>query len=129
MYTVVVTSSVEFTVFVFNWPVPDHHSIYLEQKRSVQYLDIIELLQKIEKSSLCEGLQEDDDVMSVATEPIGHPSRNPTTIVHHSVPKAIQVEEPHFEVTLSYRMNDCEILVDAEHKKEVCNHVKVPGMQ
>jgi hypothetical protein len=30
--------SLEFTVFPFNWPVPDHHSIYLEQKHSVQYL-------------------------------------------------------------------------------------------
>jgi hypothetical protein len=49
--------------------------------------------------------------MSVATKPIGHPSTNPTTIVRHSIPKAIQVEEPHFEVTLSYRSNDCEIFV------------------
>ena len=47
MYTVVVTNSLEFPVFAFNWTVPDHHSIYLEQKRSVQYLDIIEFLQRI----------------------------------------------------------------------------------
>lgn len=120
MYTVVVTIYLEFTVFAFNWPVSDHHSIYLEQKRSVQYLDIIELLQRIEKSRLCEGLQEDEDVMSMATEPIGNPSTNPATIVRHTVPKAIQVEEPHFEVTLSYRSVACEILVDAEHKEELC---------
>ena len=56
-YTVVVNSSLTLTVFAFNWPVPDHHSIYSEQKCSVQYVDIIELLQRIEKSKLCEGLQ------------------------------------------------------------------------
>ena len=56
-YTVVVNSSLKLTVFAFNWPVPDHHSIHLEQKCSVQYVDIIELLQRIEKPKLCEGLQ------------------------------------------------------------------------
>ena len=52
-YSVVVNSSLKLTVFAFNWPVPDHHhSIYLEQKCSVQYVDITELLQRIEKSKL-----------------------------------------------------------------------------
>ena len=120
MYTVVVNASLEFTLFAFNWPVPDHHFIYLNQKRSVKYLDISELLKRIESCRLCEGLPESDDVMSVATKPIGNPSANPTTIVRHTVPKAIQVEQPNFQVTLSYRSAACEVFIDAEYKKELC---------
>ena len=80
-YTVVVSLSLEFTVFVFNWPVPDHHPIYKEHKHSIKYLDIDELLQRIENSRLCEGLKEDEDIMSVATDPTGNPDPNPITIV------------------------------------------------
>ena len=120
MYTVVVNASLEFTLFAFNWPVPDHHSIYLDHKRSVKYLDISKLLQRIESCRLCDGLPESDDVMSVATEPIGDPSANPTTIVRHTVPKAIQVEQPNFQVTLSYRSAACEVFIDAEYKKQLC---------
>ena len=79
-YTVVVSLSLEFTVFVFNWPVPDHHPIYKEHKRSIKYLDIDKLLQRIENPRLCEGLKEGKD-MSVATDPTGNPDPNPITIV------------------------------------------------
>ena len=118
--------SLESTVFVFNWPVPDHHPIYKEQKRSIKYLDIAELLQRIENSRLCEGLKEDEDIMSVATGPTGNPDPNHITIVHHTLPKAIQVEEPHFEVTLSYWSVACDMLVNTtvvntDHSKELCN--------
>ena len=40
-YTVVINSSLEFTIFANNWPV--------------------EFLQRIEHSRLCEGLKQDDD--------------------------------------------------------------------
>ena len=119
-YSVVVNSCLEFTVFVYNWPVPEHHPIYKEQKRSIKYLNIYELLEKIENSTLCGGLQEDEDILSVATDPTGIPDPNPITIVRHTVPKAINVEEPHFEVTLSYRSVACNMLVDSEHSKEYC---------
>ena len=59
-------------------------------------------------------------MMSVATEPIGNPSANSTTIIRHTVPKAIQVEEPHFEVKLSYRSVACDIIIDAERKEDLC---------
>ena len=35
-YSVVVSLSMEFTVFIFNWPLPDHHPIYKERKRPTQ---------------------------------------------------------------------------------------------
>ena len=36
-----------------------------------------------------------DDGIAVATDPTENPDRNPNTIVRHTVPKAIEVEEPH----------------------------------
>ena len=88
-YSVVVSLSMEFTVFIFNWPVPDHHPIYKERKCSVQNSDIAELLQTLCNSRLCEGLTEDEDILSIACDPTGNPDSNPNTIVRHSVPKTI----------------------------------------
>ena len=60
-------------IFVYIWHVPDQNPVYKERKRSVMYLDIAELLKLVETSCLCEGLGEDDDVMSVAVDPIENP--------------------------------------------------------
>ena len=118
-YIVVVNASLEFTIFVFNWPLPDHHPIYKEQKRSLKYLDLAGLFAKIENTRLCEGLI-GDNAIAVATDPTENPDPNPNTIVRHSVPKAIGVEEPHFEVTLSLRSVVCEVLIDTESNKKMC---------
>jgi hypothetical protein len=54
-YSVVVNSSLEFTIFVFSWPVPDHHLIYNEQKRSINYLDVHELVANNRKFQILPG--------------------------------------------------------------------------
>jgi hypothetical protein len=66
------------------------------------------------------GVQEDEDIMSVATNPTGNPDANPITIVRHTVPKAINVEEPHFEVTLQYRSVACDMLVESSGSCKPC---------
>ena len=43
-YTVVVNSALEFTVFVFNWPVRDKNPIYKENKHSVDLLKALEFV-------------------------------------------------------------------------------------
>ena len=106
-------------MFVFNWPLPDCHYMYKEHKRSLKYLDVVELLKQLENATLCKGLPKNDEVMSVATDPTSNPGPNPTTIVRHTIPKAIQTEEPHFEVTLYYRSVSCDVL-DKQMSKEVC---------
>ena len=78
-------SSLEFTIFVFNWPLPNQHPIYKEQKRSLKYLDIAGLIEKIENTRVCEGLK-GDDAVAVATDLTGNPDPNPNTIVCHTVP-------------------------------------------
>ena len=97
-------------MFAFYWPVPVCNTIYKEHKLSVKNLDIAELLEKIENFGLCEGLTKQDmDIISVAVDPTGNPDPKPATIIRHTIPKAIQVEEPHFEITLSYRSVSCDI--------------------
>ena len=122
-YSVVVNSCLEFTVFVYNWPVPDDHQIYKEQKRSIKYVGIDNLLPKIENSDLCAGLPEDGDVLNEAITPTENPGTNLNTVVRHTVAKAINVAdgEPHFEVTVIYRSAACDMLVDSEHPDESCN--------
>ena len=95
-------------------------------------MDIGELLQRIENSTLGKGLTEDEDILPVATDLTGSPDPNPITIVRHTVPKAIQVGEPHFEVTyrsVAYRSIACHMLVDADPSKDLCKHVQVPPTQ
>ena len=118
-YTVAVSSNLEFCIFVFNWPLPDCHYIYKEHKRSLKYLDVVELLEQLENATLCEGLSKDDEVMSVASDPTSNQEPSPTSIVRHTIPKAIQTEEPHFEVTLYYRSVFCDV-IKKQKSKEIC---------
>ena len=109
-YVVAVSSNLEFCIFVFNWPLPDCHYIYTEHESSLKYLDVVELLKQLKNATLCKGLSKDDEVMSVATAPTSKPGPNPTTIVRHTLHKAIQTQDPHFEVTLYYRSVSCDVL-------------------
>ena len=52
MYTVVVSPNLEFCVFAFNWTVLDCNTIYKGHKCSVKYLNIAELLEKLENFGL-----------------------------------------------------------------------------
>ena len=52
-YTVLINRSIEFTVHVFNWPIPDNHAIYNDRKRRVRRLeDCKQLLNLIENSMM-----------------------------------------------------------------------------
>ena len=123
-YTVVVNSALEFTVFVFHWPVPDENPLYKENKRSVKNIDVVDLLRWIESSAVCDGLAEDgevrSEVMSIAVDPTEMPGPSPTSIVRHSVPKSIGVEDPYFEVSLTYRAVGCQVLTGTEHSMKSC---------
>ena len=72
-YTVVVDSTLEFSIFAYNWPVPDDNEIFKETKCSVKYLEMAELLKSIKNSCLCEGLGQDENVLSVTVDPTCNP--------------------------------------------------------
>ncbi|CAB4010990.1 Transposable element P transposase [Paramuricea clavata] len=71
-FTIGVNERLEFTAYVYNWPIPDNHSIYqLEGKKCLKTLDdAIEMLKLVTNSNLCEGLPQDLDVVTtVAVDP------------------------------------------------------------
>ena len=70
-YTVVVNSALEFTVFVFHWPVPDEIPLYKKNKCSVKNIDVVDLLRWIESSAVCDGLAEDGEVRSLTYRAVG----------------------------------------------------------
>ena len=78
----------------------------------------------IESSAVCDGLAEDgevrSEVMSIAVDPTEMPGPSPTSIVRHSVPKSIGVEDPYFEVSLTYRAVGCQVLTGTEHSMKSC---------
>jgi hypothetical protein len=114
-YTVVVNSGLEFTVFVYNWPVPDDHLIYKERSRCARKENIIELLVIVEHSSLCEGLPPIDEVLSIAVDPTAKIDNPPQgTVFRHSIPKVVNNEEANFQSTVSYRSVDCKVIVNDE---------------
>jgi hypothetical protein len=55
-YTVLVNSGLEFSVFVYQWPIPDEHEIYKGTNRSVRNCCVKELLKELESCSMCVGL-------------------------------------------------------------------------
>ena len=74
-YTVIV----EFTFYVYNWPIPDDHKIYNDRRRSIKSVeDMQELLSTIETSKICESVSEGIESRSAAIDP---------NVVRHSVPK------------------------------------------
>ena len=93
-YTVVVDSTLEFSIFAYNWPVPDDNEVFKETKHSVKYLEIAELPKSIKNSCICEGLGQDENVLSVAVDPTCNPDPESKSIIRHSVPKAIPVDDP-----------------------------------
>ena len=117
-YTVLIDSSLEFTVAVYNWPVKENHPMYKELKRSVMYHSISELLSGIEKSSLCQGLPADFDVMSVVVDPTSKVT-TPGTLLRHSLPKIITSEQTHIETSIVLRSVDCEV-IDNNLEEQQC---------
>ena len=69
-YTVVLNPAMEFTVFAFNWPIPDTHIIYSERKRRLRGVeDCKALLELVANSKLCDGLPQDEVTKSVVVDP------------------------------------------------------------
>lgn len=120
-YTIIVDPALEFSIYVYNWPLPDTHFVYKERKRYIKYNIVKELLQTIKESLLCDGLPDDDDVKSVVVDPTSK-SAPSGTVVRHSLPKAItHEEEKQFEVTVVYRSVDCDMIKSFTAEQDRCS--------
>ena len=118
-YTVIVDSSLEFTIYVYNWPIPDDHKIYSNHKRSIKSVeDFQELFSTIKTSKICEGVGEDYESRSAAIDPNADiTSFGPRTVVRHSIPKKPTPKQ--FEATVFFRSVDCLVITEASD--ELCN--------
>ena len=102
-YSVEVNKSMEISVLVYNWPLPKSHSVYQECRQTAQFTNILQLLEAVEQSSLCNGLpQDDDDVHPLVIDPTSQYSSESGTVLRHSLPKlpCDTDSDGHFEVTV-----------------------------
>ena len=120
-YTIIADSALEFSTYVYNWPLPDIHPVYGETKRRIKFNSVKEVLQTIKECVLCNGLPDDEDVKSVVVDPTSQ--RAPSgTVVRHSIPKNISnKEEKQFEVTVVYRSVDCDIIDSSTAERDQCS--------
>ena len=123
-YTVMPDEAMGFTVFAFNWPIPEIHGIYNDRKRRVLGVeDLKSLLKLVEDSNLCYGLPQDETTMSIAVDPTSNVDLSAfpqTTVVRHSIPKS--VSEDRFQSSVSFRSPNCELLQIGESLPEdPCN--------
>ena len=108
-YTIIVDSVLEFSAWVYSWPLPCSHTLCKERKRSVKYNTVRDLLQTITETVLSDGFPDNDDVKSVVVDPTSQ-SAPSWTVVRHASSRAISnEEEKQFEVTVLYRSVNCEI--------------------
>ena len=68
-----------------------------------------ELVNIIEESSLCQGLPDDIDVLSVVVDPTSKVTTS-GTVLRHSIPKSITSEQTHIETSVVLRSVDCELI-------------------
>ena len=108
-----------FTVFNYNWPIPEDHAIYTDRRRSVRSGGIKELLSFIENSNLCDGLPEDHLTRSVALDPTSDTTEQlPGTVIRHSVPK--RSSSTHFEVSVNFRSAECQVIMESCNDDKSC---------
>ena len=94
-FLVIVKEGLDFTVFVYHWPIPDNHYIYTEDKRLTSIEFVKGLLNSIENSNLCNGVPKEFDFVAVyPTWDEKLVSYSNSTVVRHSTPRLLS--EDHF---------------------------------
>ena len=126
---VILKTALEFSVFAFNWPVPDNHAIYNERKWQVCDLrDCKTLLKSVEGSKICDGLPQDFVTQSVVVDPtsdVDFSNFPDSTVLRHSVPRSLS--EENFQVSVTFCSPNCEViqlgnmLTDTDKPCEPCS--------
>ena len=104
---IAVNDSLECTIMIFGWILPDDHYIYKKYYRSVRNITISNLLNEIISFELCPGLEK----------------INSEELINHVVPLKIDLENliSHpIQVTQFRRPKDCEILLVDEGYCQSC---------
>ena len=104
---IVVNDSLEFTIIIFGWILPDDHLIYKKYMRSVRNITVSNLLHEIRSYELCPGL---DNI-------------NSKKLIHHVVPVKIDFEKINlhpFQAQQFKRPKDCEVLHMSDGNCQSC---------
>ena len=125
-FTVLIKVELHFTVFVYNWPIPDDHYIYTESERILNSVEgVKELLTSIENSNLCQGVLKEFE--SAAVDPTWNEklvTYSQSTVIRHSIPRLLS--EDHFQSTITLRAPDCVVVMDSgKPEKDLCNPCSV----
>ena len=107
-----VTTSLNFSVAVYNWFLPDDHSIYKNHRRSIKNISISSLMSTLEGAQICEGLNIDEHVSAICEDPT--PACGSSSIMRHTIPIERQHYEeedgPPFQAKVFIRSEQCELL-------------------
>jgi hypothetical protein len=111
--TCTVTSGLNFSVAVYNWLLPEDHSIYLELKRSLKHTSISTIMAQLESFEICEGLEKNELAYSKCEDP--SPTHSSSSVIRHTVPMNPEhydedLDGPPFQVQVFLRSPDCELL-------------------
>ena len=75
-YEVIIDDSLEFTVVVFNWILPENHLIYKNNCRTMRNVTVSQLVHEIQSYNFCTGIT---DIQS-------------SELLQHSIPKNLDLE-------------------------------------
>ena len=106
-----VTTSLNFSVAVFNWFLPDDHSIYKNHRRSVKYTSISSLMSTLEGAQICEGLSIDKHVIAICEDPT--PACGSSSVKRHTIPierQHYKEDGPPLQAKVFIRSEQCRLL-------------------
>lgn len=113
--SVTVEASLNFSILVYNWLLPNDHSFYITHKRSVRYCTLSSLTSLLQELHLCVGLPVEEPFTSFAVDPSSDPCFG--DIVRHTIPinpEKYDENGPPFQTKLFLRSHDCDMLCDVD---------------
>ena len=129
-YVMHVDSTLHFSLHVFNWLLPNQHTIYTTCGQRINSAELSELLLSLSSGEfkICEGLSQDEYVSSIAKDPVDETFSN-TDVYRHTIPKHINKEKNYINVLVVLRSAQCMILfikdtVDDQVICETCHKLQ-----
>ena len=119
-FVLIIDSCLHFSLHVYNWLLPDHHSIYLSRRRRINSAEIAELLLALHNGEfkICEGLRQNEYLTSIAKDPVdSHDSFGPSDVVRHIVPANIGMDTS-YRVMVILRSIECNVLFEKDVSEE-----------
>jgi hypothetical protein len=94
-YVIHVDLSLQFSQHVFNWLLPEQHTIYPTCGQHINSAELSELLLSISSREfkICEGLRQDEYISSIVKDPVDETLLSNSDVYRHTIPKCISKEK------------------------------------